>query len=61
MDDLIVAIGLVLVLEGLIYALFPQGMRNMVEEMAKLPDSTLRALGVVALCLGVLVVWIVRG
>ena len=61
MDDLIVAIGLVLVLEGLIYALFPQGMRNMVEEMSKLPDTTLRTLGVAALCIGVLVVWFVRG
>ena len=61
MNDFIVAIGLVLVLEGLVYALFPGSMRNMVNEMAKLPDSTLRTFGLMALFLGVFVVWLVRG
>ncbi|MEM9279213.1 MAG: DUF2065 domain-containing protein [Pseudomonadota bacterium] len=61
MSDLIVAIGLVLVLEGLIYAVFPGSMRKMVEEMARLPDASLRSFGLGALCVGVFIVWLVRG
>ncbi len=61
MDDLIVAVGLVLVLEGLVYAMFPAQMRKMVEEMTKISDSSLRTFGLVALCIGVFVVWLVRG
>ena len=61
MNDLIVAIGLVLVLEGVVYALFPGAMRNMVNEMAKLPVQTCVTLNPGALCLGVFVVWLIRG
>lgn len=61
MNDLIVAIGLVLVLEGLVYALFPGAMRRMVEEMAKMTDANLRTFGLGALCLGVFIVWLIRG
>ena len=61
MNDLIVAIGLVFVIEGLVYALIPAQMRNMVAEMVKLPDSTLRLVGLASLAIGVFVVWMVRG
>jgi len=61
LQDLIVAIGLVFVIEGLIYALVPGAMRNMVGEMAKLSDSSLRRFGLIALCFGVFIVWMVRG
>ncbi len=61
MADLIVAIGLVFVIEGLLYAAFPNAMRKMVEDMTRLPDSSLRTVGVIALFIGVLIVWFVRG
>lgn len=61
MSDLIVAIGLVLVIEGLLYAAFPGPMRRMVEDITKLPDSNLRSVGLVALVIGVIIVWAVRG
>ncbi len=61
MDDLIVGIGLVFVIEGLVYALIPGAMRNMVEEMAKIPDSALRRGGLAALVMGVFIVWMIRG
>lgn len=61
MTELVVALGLVLVIEGLIYAAFPESMRNMVQEMSKLPDQTLRTFGLIAVCVGVLVVWLVKG
>jgi uncharacterized protein YjeT (DUF2065 family) len=61
MTDLFVALGLVLVIEGLIYAAFPNAMRNMVNELAKLTDQNLRVFGLGAACAGLLVVWLFRG
>ena len=61
MDDLIVAVGLVLVLEGLVYAIFPGHMRKMVEEISKISDGTMRNFGLGALCVGVFIVWLIRG
>jgi len=61
MSDLIVGIGLVFVIEGLLYAAFPNQMRKMVEDITKLPDANLRSVGLFALVIGVLIVWFVRG
>lgn len=61
MSDLIVGIGLVFVIEGLLYAAFPNAMRKMVEDITKLPDSNLRTIGLFALVIGVVIVWAVRG
>ncbi len=61
MSDLIVGIGLVFVIEGLLYAAFPNAMRKMVEDITKLPDSNLRTVGLFALVIGVAIVWAVRG
>ncbi len=60
MRDLFVGIGLVLVIEGLLYALFPDGVRRMAKMAGQIPDQALRTGGVVALALGVLIVWLSR-
>lgn len=60
MADFLVAIGLVFVIEGLVYAAFPGGMRAMVNELAKMPDQSLRVMGLAAVCIGVFIVWLVR-
>ncbi len=60
MHDILVAIGLVLVIEGLLYALFPDGIRRMAKMAEQMPDQALRTGGVAALALGVLIVWLVR-
>ncbi len=56
-----VAIGfaLVLVAEGLIYALFPQGMKTMLVRMLEVPASTLRSGGLVAIIAGLGLLWLV--
>jgi len=56
-----VALGLVLALEGTLYALAPQTMRDMMARMVSTPTETLRAAGVVALAVGVGIVWLARG
>jgi uncharacterized protein YjeT (DUF2065 family) len=61
MDDLWAALGLVLAIEGALYALFPSGMRRVVAEVLQQPDERLRRFGLVAAAIGVGVVWLVRG
>lgn len=61
MRDLAVAFGLVLVIEGLLWALSPRLGRKFLEATAEVPESSLRMAGAVAVAAGVLVVWIVRG
>lgn len=61
MSDLIVAIGLVLALEGTLYALAPGGMKAIIQSALQMSDNALRLTGVASLALGVLIVWLVRG
>jgi len=55
-----VALGLVLVLEGAAYALFPGKMIDMMRQLPQVPLPVLRALGIAAVAIGWLVVWLVR-
>lgn len=59
--ELIVALGLVLVIEGCIYALFPGPLKRMMEMAQGMPDGSLRLGGLVAAGLGVLIVWLAHG
>lgn len=61
MSDFIAAVGLVLVLEGLLYGAVPQLAKRMAVDVANMPESVLRGLGLAAMALGVLIVWLVRG
>ncbi|MDX8395841.1 MAG: DUF2065 domain-containing protein [Mariprofundaceae bacterium] len=61
MQDLWIALGLVLVLEGAMYALFPQHMIEMMKKIPEIPPSTLRVMGLIGVGAGWLVVWFFRG
>ena len=61
MSDLLVALGLVLVIEGLLWALAPGFGRKMLEAAAVMPENALRMAGLCAVTAGVIVVWLVRG
>ena len=61
MADFIAAIGLVLVIEGLVFAAFPAAIKRAMAMMFETPDAQLRVVGIVSAVLGVLVVWAVRG
>ncbi len=60
MHDLFVALALVLVIEGLLYAAFPRQMRSIVERMAQFTDTALRQTGIFTAALGVVFVWIIK-
>lgn len=60
MDEFVTALGLVLVIEGLIWASSPGFARRMLEALAAIPEQPLRLAGVVAIAVGVAMVWSVR-
>ncbi|PBB90583.1 hypothetical protein CK215_21780 [Mesorhizobium sp. WSM3864] len=61
MQDFLAAIGLVLVIEGLVYGGFPALARTLAAEVLSLPENVLRIAGLAAIALGVAIVWLVRG
>ncbi len=61
MNDLLVGLGLVLVIEGLLWALSPQLAVRMLEIAAGTPQSQLRLAGWIAVLAGLGIVWLVRG
>jgi uncharacterized protein len=60
MKDFTTALALVFVIEGVLYSLFPDGMKRLVAQVTVLPASALRVTGVVAAGLGVGAVWFIR-
>lgn len=61
MSEFIVAIGLVLVIEGLLFAAFPATAKRLAAHAVESPEASLRLAGVVSAALGVALVWLVRG
>lgn len=61
MGDLVTALGLVLVIEGVLYGGLPRLAKRLAAEVLTIPEQALRIGGLISLGLGVLVVWLVRG
>ena len=57
MKELIIAIGLLLFIEGMLYALFPSKMKNMLKTIEKLPINQLRVSGLIFSLIGFIIVW----
>jgi len=60
MKDLISALGLLLFVEGLFFAIFPTRIKNMLKAIEKIPENRLRSGGVFFLILGFLIVWYIK-
>jgi uncharacterized protein YjeT (DUF2065 family) len=60
MEDLFTALGLVLVIEGALYALFPEGMQRMMKQVMEVSPAMLRGLGLAGAVFGFVVVWLIR-
>lgn len=61
MSDLAVGLGLVLVIEGLLWALAPDLGRRILAMTAETPERELSIAGWIAVAAGLVVVWFVRG
>ncbi len=60
MSEFITAIGLVFVIEGLLYALAPGRLKSMMAMAEQLPEEMLRTGGLLSIGAGVAIVWVAR-
>ena len=59
-SQLILAAGLVLVIEGLVYALAPSLVEQLLETLKELPLDLRRKVGLIVVALGVGLVWLAQ-
>jgi uncharacterized protein YjeT (DUF2065 family) len=59
-QDLLAAIALVLVIEGILPFINPEAMRNIMRTMSKMDDRSLRLSGLVSMVLGVVMLYLVH-
>ena len=60
MADFLAALGLVFVIEGLIFAAFPGQGKKALMSVLETPDGMLRVIGIGSAVIGLLIVWLVR-
>ena len=60
MDELLVALALVLVIEGILPFLSPGSMRKYMSQMSQMDDRTLRITGLLSMIVGVIMLYLVK-
>ena len=60
MSDFLAALGLVFVIEGLIFAAFPEAAKRAMTSVLETPDMSLRLIGVGSAVVGLVMIWLVR-
>ena len=60
MNELIIAFGLFLFIEGGLYALFPSKMKNMLKKMEAIADKQLRLGGLIFAIIGFAIIWYLK-
>jgi uncharacterized protein YjeT (DUF2065 family) len=60
MRDFLTALALILVIEGIVYALAPEPMKRLALRTTRTPAQALRVGGLIAAFLGVIIVWTLR-
>jgi len=51
------SIGLLLIIEGLLYAVFPNRMKSLINKMTEMPNETLKWGGIASALLGLMIMW----
>ena len=59
-ETALLALGLVLIVEGLVYALAPSLIEQMLVALTALPAEARRLMGAIALVLGLILVWLAK-
>ena len=57
MRELIIAFGLFLFIEGILYAIFPSKMKNMLKKLEMITDSQLRTGGLIFAIIGFIIIY----
>ena len=60
MKELIIAFGLFLFIEGILYALFPSKMKNMLKKIDTINESQLRVGGLIFAVIGFVIIWYLK-
>jgi uncharacterized protein len=60
MKELIIAFGLFLFIEGILYALFPSKMKNMLKKLELIKDNQLRLGGLIFAVLGFVIIYYIK-
>jgi uncharacterized protein YjeT (DUF2065 family) len=60
MKELMIAFGLFLFIEGILYALFPSKMKNMLSRLNEVNNSQLRSGGLIFSVLGFIIIWYIK-
>ncbi len=60
MRELIIAFGLLLFIEGILYALFPSKMKNMLKKIDTINESQLRVGGLIFAIIGFVIIWYLK-
>ena len=60
MKELIIAFGLFLFIEGILYAIFPSKMKNMLKKLELIKDSQLRMGGLIFAIIGFIIIYFVK-
>ena len=60
MTEFIIAIGLVFVIEGMLYALFPTSMKKMMSVALGQPENNIRLVGVIAAIIGLIIIYLMK-
>ena len=58
---IIAAFGLLLIFEGLLYAIFPNTMKKMIKKMLETSDETLKWAGITSALFGLILIWFIKG
>ena len=60
MKELVIAFGLFLFIEGILYALFPSKMKNMLKKLEMVKDLQLRTGGLLFAIIGFVIIWYIK-
>ena len=60
MQELIIAFGLFLFIEGVLYAIFPSKMKNMLKKLETIKDNQLRTGGLIFAIIGFIIIYYVK-
>ena len=60
MNELIIAFGLFLFIEGALYAIFPSKMKNMIIKLNEANDNQLRTGGLIFAVIGFFIIWYLK-
>ena len=60
MNELIIAFGLFLFIEGILYAIFPSKMKNMIKKLDLLKERQLRTGGLIFAIVGFIIIYYIK-